>query len=231
MSKERFITLYIQDSGIRFMVVEGKQIVQVARCPLEKGLVESGTVMDKVTVSRLIKETLAANNISEKQVITGINGINSMYRMVTLPHLAKNMVNEAAQHELARAMPVPLNELYTQWQAVDISSAETILCLVGLQKNTVDVLFETLKEAELQPVGVDIVPLAVARLVDTNEAIVINVQDYGSDILIMTNGVPELIHSITFPSGETEIQDKIKLVKEELERTVTFLTRAIKKIR
>ena len=129
MSKERFLTVFIQDSSIRFMLVDGRRVVQVARCPLEKGLVESGVVIDKSRVSKIIKDTLAANNISEKLVISGISGTNSMYRMVILPHLSKNMVKEAAQHELARVMPVPLNSLYSQWQAVDISSAETALCL------------------------------------------------------------------------------------------------------
>ncbi len=104
------ITLHIQDEYIRVMVTDGRQVLQVAKCSLEKGLVESGLIVEKSIVSQLIKELLAANAISEKQVITGISGVHTMYRTVTLPRLAKNMVGEAARHELERAMPVPLNE-------------------------------------------------------------------------------------------------------------------------
>ncbi len=100
--------------------------------------------------------------------------------------------------------------------------------MVGLPKNTVDAMMETLKEAGLQPVGVDIIPLAVARLTDSAEAIVVNVQPFGASILIMANGIPEILHSITFPSGEIELKDKIKLVKEELERTVTYFNQSHK---
>lgn len=216
------ITLHIEDTHIRLMQVEGKQVMKVASLPLEPGLVENGEVIDRATVSQLISQLMASQGISDKQVVTSISGIHSIYRTVSFPHLTRNMVAEAAQRELARAMPVPLAQLYTSWQAVDVSGQETILCLVGLPRNSVDAMLDTLRQAGLQSTGMDITPLALARLTDEKDAIIINVQATSFDIVVMANGIPELLRSLTFPSGEVAAQDKIKLVKEELERTVTF---------
>lgn len=216
------ITLHIEDTYIRLMQVDGKQVVNVASLPLEPGLVENGVVIDDATVSQHIRELMVSQGIADKQVVTGISGIHSIYRTVSLPHLNKNMVDEAARRELARVMPVPLAELYTSWQAVDISGEETVLCLVGLPRNTVDYMLKTLRQADLQSVGMDITPLALTRLSDEKDAVIINVQPLSFDIVVMAQGIPELLRSLTFPSREVVAQDKVKLVKEELERTVTF---------
>src|SRR4030042_3645507 len=107
------ITLHIEDTSIRLMLVHGRQIIKAASLPLEPGLVENGVILDKAMASQLIRELLVSQGISDKQTVTSISGIHAVYRTVTLPHLPKNMVDKAARHELARAMPVPLPELYT----------------------------------------------------------------------------------------------------------------------
>jgi type IV pilus assembly protein PilM len=216
------ITLHIEDTQIRLMLVDGKQVEKVASLPLEPGLVENGVVIDKAMVSEHIKELLVSQDISDRKVITSISGIHSIYRIASFPHLNKGVVAEAARREFERAMPVPLNELYTSWQAVDVSAEETILCLIGLPRNTVDSMLETLRHAGLQSAGLDITPLALTRLADEKDAIIINAQLLSFDIVIMKNGIPELLRSLRFPSMDTPEKDKVALIKEELDRTVTF---------
>ena len=216
------ITLHIEDTCIRLMLVDGNQVVKVASQPLEPGLVENGEVIDRTTVSQLIRELMVSQNISDKHVITGLTGLHSMYSTVSLPHLTKKMVPEAARREMDRVMAVPLAELYTSWQAVYVSPGETVLCLVGLPRNTVDAMLETLRLSGLRSIGLDIVPLALARLADEKDALIVNVQHTGFVIVVMASGIPELLRSLAFPSGNMADKDKIILIKEELERTVTF---------
>lgn len=216
------ITLNIEDTCIKLMLVDGKQVVKVASQPLEPGLVENGEVIDRTTVSRRISELISSQNISDKHVITGLTGLHSMYSTVSLPHLTEKIVPEAARREMDRVMAVPLAELYTSWQAVDVSPDETVLCLVGLPRNTVDAMLETLRLSGLRSIGLDIVPLALARLADEKDALIVNVQHASFDIVVMASGIPELLRSLTFPSGNIADKDKVILIKEELERTVTF---------
>jgi type IV pilus assembly protein PilM len=215
-------TLDIEDNSIKVMSVKGRHIEAVASLPLEPGLVNDGVVIDTATVSRHIAELMSAHGINEKKVVVGISGIHSIYRVVNLPKLPKGLLGEAANREMERVMSVPLNELYTSWQAISLSDIETTMCIVGLPRTTVDAMLDTLNQAGLKPEALDVRPLALARVADEKDAIIINVQQTGFDIVIMSDGIPELVRSLPFPASAESISDKISEVKEELERTVAF---------
>jgi type IV pilus assembly protein PilM len=216
------VTLDIEDTSIKMMAVKGNHIEAVASLPLEPGLVHDGVVIDTATVSRRITELMSAHGISEKRVVVSISGIHSIYRVVNLPQLPKGLLDEAVRREMERVMPVPLNELYTSWQAISMSDIETAVCIVGLPRNTVAAMLDTLNQAGLKPEAMDVRPLAIARVADERDAIIINVQPVGFDIVVMTDGVPALLRSLPFPSSAASVPDKISEVKEELERTVAF---------
>jgi type IV pilus assembly protein PilM len=216
------VTLDIEDTSIRMMVVRGRQVEVAASLPLEPGLVRDGVIVDPVMVGRHIGELMAANGITEKKVMVSISGIHSIYRLVNVPKLPKKLLDEAAMREAERVMPVPLNELYTSWQTISISDIETAICLVGMPRNTVDAMLETLRQAGLQPEAMDVRPLALARVADEGSAIIINADQIGFDIVIMIDGIPELLRSLPFPAGTSSPDEKVSEVKEELDRTIAF---------
>lgn len=216
------ITLDIEDTSIKLMVVRGRQVESASSLPLEPGLVHDGIVLNPIAVGQRISELIAANGISERRVVVSISGIHSIYRVVNVPKLPKNLLDEAARREMERVMPVPLNELYTSWQTISISDIETAICIVGLPRNTVDAMIETLRQAGLQPEIMDVRPLALARVADERDALIINAQPLGFDIVAVINGIPELLRSLPFPADAASPDEKIAEVKEELERTIAF---------
>jgi Tfp pilus assembly protein PilN len=216
------ITLDIEDNSIKMLVVKGRQVETAATLPLEPGLVRDGVILDPAIVGLRIGELMAAHGIAEKKVVVGISGIHSIYRVISIPKLPNKLLDEAAKREAERAMPVPLNELYTSWQAISMSDIETAICLVGIPRNTVDAILATLHQAGLQPEVMDIRPLALARVTDERNAIIINVQQIGFDIVVMSAGIPELLRSLPFPAGTDSPDEKIAEVKEELDRTIAF---------
>jgi type IV pilus assembly protein PilM len=216
------VTLDIEDTCIRMMVVKGRRVETTATLPLEPGLVEDGVVVDKATVSQRIRELMAVHGVGEKQVVVSISGIHSIYRVARLPRIPKEMFAEAARREMERVMPVPLNELYTSWQALPVSDVEIAICLVGLPRNTIDAMLDTLREAGVESRVMDIRPLALARVTDEKDGLIINVQPASFDIVVVVDGIPELLRSLPFPSGDISVPDKVTAIKEELDRTVTF---------
>ena len=216
------VTLDIEDNSIKLMVVRGKQVEAAASLPLEPGLIHDGVIINPAAVGQRIRELMTAHGIAEKKVVVGISGIHSIYRTASIPKLPKNLIDEAARREAERVMPVPLNELYTSWQAISVSDIETAICLVGIPRSTVDAMLATLQQAGLQPEAMDVRPLALTRVADERDAIIINAQQTGFDIVIMIDGIPELLRSLPFPSDATSPDEKVAEVKEELERTVSF---------
>jgi type IV pilus assembly protein PilM len=216
------ITLDIEDTSIRIMTVAGKRVQTAASLPLEPGLVRDGVIIDPVTVGQRIGELMAAQGISEKRAVVSISGIHSIYRVVNIPKLQQKLMNEAAQREMERLMPVPLNELYTSWQGIDTSDIETAICLIGLPRNTVDAMLDTLRQAGLQAEAMEVRPLALARVVDERDALIVNAKPTGFDIVVMVAGIPELLRSLPFPADAASPEEKVDEVKEELERTIAF---------
>jgi Tfp pilus assembly protein PilN len=216
------VTLDIEDNSIKLMVVRGKQVETAASLPLEAGLIHDGIIINTATVGQRISELMAAHGISEKRVVVGISGIHSIYRVVNVPKMSKNLLDQSARQEMERAMPVPLNELYTSWQAINLSDIETAICLVGMPRNDVDSVLDTLRQAGLQPEVIDVRPLALARVADERDALIINAQAVGFDIVAVIDGIPELLRSLPFPDDAASPDEKIAEVKEELDRTIAF---------
>jgi type IV pilus assembly protein PilM len=216
------ITLDIEDTSIKIMSISGRRVQNAASLPLEPGLVRDGVIVDPSTVGRRVGELMTAQGITDKKAVVSISGIHAIYRVQNVPKLPAKLLDEAAKREMERLMPVPLNELYTSYQAISLSEMETALCLVGMPRNTVDAMLETLRQAGLQLEFMDVRPLALARVADEQNALIINIQPTGFDIVLTIDGVPELVRSLPFPADATSTDDKVAEVKEELERTVTY---------
>ncbi len=183
---------------------------------------ENGVVIDKVAVGRVIKTLMSEQDITEKEVVASISGIHSIYRTVSLPRLPRKMLDEAAKREMERITPIPLSDLYTAWQAISMSDMETVICLVGMPRHTVDALLDTLDQVQLKPRAIDIRPLALARAADEKDAILISVESASFDVVVMISGIPELLRSLTFAARDMSPAEKVAVIKEELDRTVAF---------
>jgi hypothetical protein len=218
------VTINIEDYAIKVMAVDGNRVKGAYSIPLEPGLVKDGVVQNTKAVAQKIKELFHSSGISDHSVTAGVSGIHSIYRTVRLPKLPDEMMEQAARQEMSRAIPVPLDELYISWQVVpnkDNPNENTVL-LLGIPRETLDPLVETLRQANLSCRSIDLKPVAVARVSDLADSIVINVQQASFDILILIKGIPELIRSVPFLDTGSSLEDRVKQVREELDRTVSF---------
>jgi hypothetical protein len=59
-------------------------------------------------------------------------------------------------------------------------------------------------------------------LSDDKDAIIVNVQQVGFDIVVMIDGIPRLVRSLPFSSEDMKVSDKVRVIKDELDRTVVF---------
>jgi Tfp pilus assembly protein PilN len=216
------LTINIEDSSLKITSVKGNRVVFAGEVPMEIGWVRSGGALEGARVGRLISTLLAQNGIKEKECVACVSGIQSIYRVAYVPRLDPALLAEAAKQELARAIPVPLDSLYTFWKDVRMSDMETALCLVGLPFDNVNSVMEALKSAGLRVKYLELKPLAVSRVIDEKTAIVLNVNPAGFDLTIINDGLPELIRSLPFPASMAGEDDKAAMVRDELEKTIGF---------
>ena len=216
------LTINIEDNSLKITAIRGKRVTFAGEGPLEAGWVQNGVVIDRARVGQVISALLAQNHLKEKDCVACVSGIQSIYRMAYVPNLAPALLAEAANREMEKAIPVPLDSLYTSWTDIKLSAVEAALCLVGLPFDNVDSVIETLKLGGLRPKYLELKPLAVSRVIDEKTAVVLNVQPAGFDITLVADGLAELIRSLPFPSLTMSEGDKAAMVKDEVDKTVKF---------
>lgn len=216
------VSIYIDDTGIRLMVTRGKRITKLADVPLDISLVEIDSKDKENQLTEKIKGLLKTNKVNTKKIILGLSGLHCLTRPVTLPELPRPMVKEAIIREAKRVLPVPLEQLYISWQTISISEGKIQAFMVAMPRQIADMVMRVFNQAGCKPYLMDIKPLALARLSKEATALIVDVQSKEFDIVIMVNGMPQPIRTVSFPQESLPLLEKLFIVKEDVKRTVQF---------
>jgi type IV pilus assembly protein PilM len=222
------VTIHIEDTSIRLLAAVGRRVRAFGESILESGLVKDGVVINQEKVAARIRDLIRGQGIQENRVIAGVSGLHSLCRVITLPYLSKALLNEAVKHEAERVMAVPLEQFYLSWQSLSASKDEVKLFLAAIPRNTVDALITTLQKADLKPELVDLAPLALVRVVNRvtavkmKTAMVVNIHGKEIDIVLLVDGVPQLVRSLYLAGELSSMPERLSSVREELERTIKF---------
>jgi len=218
----RTTTLFIEDTNIKLLVAKGSKVEKWASAPLEIGLVNDGIVISEDEVAARIKELFQQAEVKAGKVIVGLSGLNSLYRIITLPDLPGSILSEAVRREASRVIPASLEEVYLSYQPIpDVRGTRSIF-LAAFPQNATDALIRTLRKANLEAEILDLAPLALCQISDRAKAIIVSARLGALDIIIMVNRVPQVIRSLSIPSESSLTPENLAIVTEELERTITF---------
>jgi type IV pilus assembly protein PilM len=215
-------TIYIDDTGIRLLVMNGNIPKAWGNVLLQEKLIEGGIVNDAAKLGDELTQLVKKQPLPSRNVTVGISAVNCLTRQLTMPAMPKNMLAEAVNHEAKRLLPIPLEELYLSWQIVPSAPGKTVVILVALRRSSVDRLLQAFKFAKLKVQNLTIKPLAMARLITDKNALLVDVQSSEFDVVIISDGIPQPIRSVSFPSPELNWQEKSKIITDEIDRTIKF---------
>ena len=219
---KKIVTLYIDDTSIRLLVTRGKRIRKWADLPLEPGLVKNAVDIKETEVAAKIKQLFKVQKVKAKKVNVGVSGLHCLSRPITLPQLPKAMLAEAVKREAKRVLPVPLEQVYLSWQTIPAPEGKIQVFLVAVPCKMADTLLKVLHQAGLKPDLMDLKPLLLARMVKEATAVIVDVQPTEFDIVIVAGGVPQPIHTVSFPSEALSWQEKLPMIRDELDRSIKF---------
>jgi type IV pilus assembly protein PilM len=219
---EKVITVFIRDDAVNLLQVEGRGVKKWASLPLEPGLVNQGLILDETRVAEELDKLFKLAKIGTRKVVVGISGLNSLYRLISLPELPEAILPEAVKQEARRVIPVPLEEVYIAYQSLPAPEGETRVFLTAFPRNVADGLVRTLRQAGIQPYVMDLAPLALCRTLDEPRAIIINSRLDHLDIMIMEDRLPQLIHRLSLAGEVTSASERLSAITEEVNRTVDF---------
>ena len=189
---------------------------------MESGLIRNAVVLKRAAVAAKIKQLFQVRKLKTKKVIIGISGLHCLTRPIILPQLPNEMLEEAVRREAKRVLPVPPEQLYLSWLSIPAPEGKIQVFLVAVPRKSADALFKMLQQAGLKSELMDLKPLLLARMVKEATAIIVDVQPTEFDIVIMIDGIPQPIRTVDFPSKGLPWQEKLPVIRNELNRTFEF---------
>lgn len=216
------ITLFIDDTSIRLLVLQGSRVKKWADSKLEPGWIKGSVIMKEAEVAARIKQLTQSQKIGSKKVILGFSGLHSLTRPVILPQLPKAMLPEAVAREARRVLPVPLDQIYLTWHTIPSAKERIQVFMVAIPRKTADSLVRVVHGAGLELSKMAIKPLALTKALTEKIAILVDVQPSEFDIVIVSDGVPQPIRTVALPEEELSWEQKLDMLTSDLDRTFKF---------
>ena len=216
------VTLNISNTSIRLLSVMGRQVEKWGDMPLAPGLVKDGLILQPKAVGEAIDALFKSMKVPKEQVITSLTGLSFTYCILNLPQMKPALLEEAILRGAKKEIPLPLEELYLSWQAIGGGHDELNFFVLGVPRNLIDTVAQTLEEAGVKPYIMDLKPLALARAANRGDALIVNLEPDCFDIVLVANGIPAIMHTIT-PRGEgASLEDNIRRLTDGISKTVNF---------
>ncbi len=217
-----YATLNISNRSLKVLSLSGRQVKKWGSLALANGLVRDGLILQPQAVGEAIAAAFKSAGIPKERVITSLGGLAFTYRFIDLPRMRPALLDEAIRRAAKKEISLSLDELYLSWQALPGRDEEQTYFVLGVPRRFVDALAETLKIAGIVPYLMDLQSLALARAANRQDAIVVNMEPDGFDIVIIAGGVLAVIHTVS-PRGEgATLEDNIKRLADELTKTAAF---------
>ena len=217
-----YVALNISNSNIQVLSLKGKQVKKWGNFPLAEGLVRDGLVLQPQAVAEAVETLFKTTKISRENVVVSLAGMSFTYRFLTLPRLKPALVEEALLRAARKEISLPLDELYLSWYPVPGKGDEQEYFVLGVPRNLVDTILQTLSLAGIEPSMMELRPLALARTAVRNDAVVVNMQPDCFDIVFIAGGIPRVIHTISPRSEGATLEDNIRRLADELSKTAAF---------
>jgi Tfp pilus assembly protein PilN len=217
-----YVTLNISNSSLKVLSVKGRRVNQWGSLPLAAGLVKDGLILQPKAIGEAIDTLFKATKIPRERVITSLTALSFTYRFLSMPRIKPALLEEAIHLAARKEIPLPLDELYLSWQVVGSQGDEQNFFVVGVPRNLINTLKQTLTMARLEPYIMDLKPLALARAAQRGQAIIASLEPDCFDIVLVTRGIPAIMHTVS-PKGEgATLEDNIRRLTDEIAKTVVF---------
>ena len=220
--QRRTVTLNVEGRSIRVLAVRGASVTSWQEAPIDPGLLKEGVISDPQAVGMALKAILDSLSMSGGRVIASITGFRSIARVLELPKMNPDLLEEAVTREARREMPVPMEDVYLSWQPMGVSDGHQRIFALGVPRDILDPLLRTMTTARRALSAVDTKPLALARCANREEAIIADVEPDSADIVVVTRGVPVIMRTVVERAGEPDGDERLQRFRDEVARTVKF---------
>ncbi|MCR4393507.1 MAG: pilus assembly protein PilM, partial [Dehalococcoidales bacterium] len=220
MFNNTYVALDITNSDIRVLEVKGDKITRWSTTPIPEDSIKDGIIVEPHTLSVIIDNIFKTLNLNKNRVICSITGLPFIYRVISMPHSTRAVTDEAVERAARKEMSLTQEEIYLVWQATQTTTSKDELdyFVLGVPKNALSPLIETLSAAGVKPYIVDLKPLALARAASRNDALILSLERGYFDIVIVADGLVRVMHSVNPASRISDIMGNVNELVDGLNK-------------
>ena len=220
---KRVVTLEIDANAVRVMETFGEKVIKWASLSLEPTMTDGGVIADPETLSAAVRQVMTSSGIQAKDVIASVSGLYSVNRILMVANPAKGANTREAVLEAAKdTIPLATDELYLSWQTITASADGQHVLVLGVPRDVLDTEVKALKAVGVNPYLLELKTMALARAVSKEQALVLNIEPSSFDIVIVVNGIPEVMRTVAWQQGDLTVEDRVERLTVSLELTVGF---------
>ncbi|MBI2356201.1 MAG: pilus assembly protein PilM [Candidatus Doudnabacteria bacterium] len=175
--------LDISDASIKLMSLKPHEQSLIPEAftnvPLPPKIINNHLIASEQRLAESINYALSkAGKLDTKYVVASLPEARSFVRLLNMAKMSDSEIEGAIPWELEQDIPMPVDQVYLDWEVVSKSDDKLAVLVAATQKDYVDSLIDTLKLARLKPVALELESQAVARCL-------IRRQDAAETVLIL----------------------------------------------
>lgn len=180
--------------------------------PLPAGSIIDGEIMNPELVKGAVVKLLekcGPRKIRTKKVICSLPETKAFLRIISLPAMREEEVREAIKWEIEANIPLTLDQVYYDWQILDLNLAQEkgkmSVLVVAVARSVVDQFQAVLENAGLEVLGLETESIAQARslLAEKNEektTLIVDIGDRRTSFLVSIGNTPCFTSSVPLSS-------------------------------
>lgn len=157
------VGLFLTDKSIKIAKLTGNKPVFI-KVPLEDGLLEEGVVKDEKKLKEILTKIAPEVGLEKDEVILGISERHIFTKTITVS-TEDGDLEEKIKEELEPYSPLPLGQLYTDWQILEEKNGSQRILIVSTPAVFLDNYINLLKATAINVVGIEPLTFALSRKV------------------------------------------------------------------
>lgn len=222
MFKKKITTLSFEGNKIKCLTMQGKKIHSWGSEVLPSEKMSQGVIHDPEAVSKTLSKLLESTQASRRRVITSVTDQRSIHRIMTLPDIKEEFLEETILRKAKQEFPTPADETDFAWKIVHRSGNQIALYVLAIPKIVIDKQVETLRAANIKPKVMDAKPLALMHAVNKDTCIILNLESYSMAVILVVRHLPAIVRTVPLENDQLTKEAKLNLLTQELARTTKF---------
>jgi type IV pilus assembly protein PilM len=142
------------------------KLVGYGKFPIPDDIIIEGVISEPEKLADKLKEIFKNppwGKITAQKVLASLPESRVFTRVLELPISNPKDVEEAVKYEIEQTIPVPITDLYIDWQPIEEKGDKSIVFLAAAPRAIVDSYVQLFKFLNLEPTALEISMAAVAR--------------------------------------------------------------------